>query len=253
MKKNTLSVIVDSLMIVLFVMLFKKNVINLKFHEIAGLAVCAIFIIHIIINYKWIAGVTKNLFAKSTPVKTRLCYLVDFVLCVCFIGLLISGIDCSKKLFPNLPVLSYKSVAFHFFFAAIMLLSVGIHLGMHWSWIKGMITRHGKWCSKIYSSIRNIIIVFLSCFGAYSLFTSEIGKWLKAPFVSTANAAHGMGGGVGFGNGNHTLESFTVMQVISNCFGLVIKFASITLFIAFVIVMIEKLIKNINSRKLSCC
>src|SRR5574344_15627 len=103
MKKNTFRIIIDSVMLVLFVLLFRKSVISLTFHEAAGLAVCAVFILHLIINYKWIVGVTKKLFSKTTPTKTRIGYLVDFILCVCFLGILISGIDCSQKLFPNFP------------------------------------------------------------------------------------------------------------------------------------------------------
>lgn len=245
MKKNTVRIIVDSLMLVIFVLLFKKSAISLTFHEAVGLAVCAVFILHLIINYKWIVGVTKKLFSKTTPAKTRIGYLVDFILCVCFLGILISGIDCSKRLFPKFPVLNSKATPLHFFFGAVMLICVGIHLGLHWNWIKGILTNHGKWNSKIYSSIRSILIVLLSGFGVYSIATSNMAMWLKAPFSSSANAMHGAGGG----GRPPVIEAVPLSTTIYNCLYLILQFVSIAILIAFVVVMIEKIILYFRNKK----
>lgn len=245
MKKNNVRIIIDSVMLVLFVLLFKKSAISLTFHEAAGLAVCAVFILHLIINYKWIVDVTKKLFSKTTPAKTRIGYLVDFILCICFFGILISGIDCSKIFFPNFPVLNSKATPLHFFFGAVMLICVGVHLGLHWNWIKGMITKHGAWNSKVYSSIRNILIVLLSGFGVYSISTSNMAMWLKATFSSSANAMHRAGGG----GRPPVIEDVPLSTTICNCLYLILQFVSITILIAFVIVIIEKAILYFRNKK----
>src|SRR5574344_553446 len=141
MKKNTLRIIVDIVMFLLFTLMFKKAVISLTFHEAGGLAICLVFVFHLIINYKWIINITKRLFSPIIPVRTKLCYAIDFGLLICFFGVLISGIDCSKILFPHFPELCKKATPIHFFFSSIMLILAGMHLGLHWTWIKGILLK----------------------------------------------------------------------------------------------------------------
>lgn len=50
MKKNTFKLIMDFLMVGLAVLLFKKNVLGLKFHEIAGIVFCTVIIFHLLLN-----------------------------------------------------------------------------------------------------------------------------------------------------------------------------------------------------------
>ena len=71
MKKNTFKIIFDVVLAFGIVLLYKKNVLGLGFHELAGIAICVLFIVHNLINRKWIAAVTKNLFSHRRNFQTE--------------------------------------------------------------------------------------------------------------------------------------------------------------------------------------
>lgn len=73
MKKITyVKFAIDILMAVTFVLFFNKQVLGgLTFHEIAGLAIAAIFFTHVL-NWQWVKKVTVNLSTANYPLKLSL-------------------------------------------------------------------------------------------------------------------------------------------------------------------------------------
>ena len=59
MKKNLQRLVLDVFMLLAIALFFKKNVLTLSYHEIAGLAIILLFVRHWIINRKWIVTGTK--------------------------------------------------------------------------------------------------------------------------------------------------------------------------------------------------
>ena len=186
MKKNTFKIIFDVVMTFGIVLLYKKNVLGLGFHELAGIAICVLFIVHNLINRKWIAAVTKNLFSKTTPVKTRIEYIVDVLLCLAFLGVLITGIGISKTYLSALAFLGNKGKIWHFFFSGCALILTGIHVGLHWKWISGTILGKNKDnVPKLVHIICIVIFVAMMAGGCYALCTSSMKRWISAPFTSS--------------------------------------------------------------------
>ena len=188
MKKNTFKIIFDVVLALGTVLLYKKNVLGLGFHELAGIAICVLFIVHNLINRKWIAAVTKNLFSKTTPAKTRMEYIVDVLLCLSFLGVLITGIGISKKYLSALAFLGNKGKIWHFFFSGCALILTGIHVGLHWKWISGTIL--GKNKDNVPKPVHIIcIVIFVAMMvgGCYALCTSSMKRWISAPFTSSVS------------------------------------------------------------------
>ena len=188
MKKNTFKIIFDVVLALGTVLLYKKNVLGLGFHELAGIAICVLFIVHHLINRKWIAAVTKNLFSKTTPVKTRIEYIVDVLLCLAFLGVLITGIGISKTYLSALAFLGNKGKIWHFFFSGCALILTGIHIGLHWKWIFGTVL--GKNKDRVPRPVHIIcIVIFVAMMvgGCYALCTSSMKRWISAPFTSSVN------------------------------------------------------------------
>ena len=189
MKKNTFKIIFDVVLALGTVLLYKKNVLGLGFHELAGIAVCVLFVVHHLINRKWIAAVTKNLFSKTTPAKTRIEYIVDVLLCLSFLGVLITGIGISKKYLSTLAFLGNKGKIWHFFFSGCALILTGIHVGLHWKWISGTVLGKNKdKVSKPVHIICIVIFVAMMAGGCYALCTSSMKRWLSDPFTSSVSA-----------------------------------------------------------------
>ena len=138
MKKNTFKLILDLIMSALLILMFKKNVLTLAFHEIGGIIVCLLFIFHFIINFNWVKAITKKIFAQNTPFKMRLSYIIDILLLIDTIAILFTGIGISKVFSPKIAFLPKSATPFHFFTGGLFVILICIHIGLHWNWIKNM-------------------------------------------------------------------------------------------------------------------
>jgi hypothetical protein len=145
MKRNTFKFSQNILIAVVFLLLMDaKSFFGLWFHEIAGLVVCALFILHVILNWTWVKVTTKKLFGKIRG-KQRLNYILDFLLLVGFACILISGLAIAKMIdfswlgFSRDHMMIYKTM--HTSFSMLVLIITGIHLGLHWGWVMSRFKR----------------------------------------------------------------------------------------------------------------
>ena len=134
---NFIKISLDIVMTLVFVLLYNKGVISgISFHEIAGLCIGGVFVVHIALNWRWVKQVTINIMKKKMALKTRIGYVVDLLLLCSIVYIIISGIMISKILFPNINVgneMFFKSTHISISYAALLL--IGIHLGLHWDWV----------------------------------------------------------------------------------------------------------------------
>ena len=182
MKKNMIKMILDIVMIVILALLYNSHVAAMSFHEVAGLGVFGLFIIHCLLNIKWITAISKRFFSKSLSLKVRIGYIVNLLLAITFIFEIISGISTSQVLFP---AASHGSAwrGIHHFCGAVSIILVGIHLGLHWSFITGMIKKAIRIKSAVIRKvIAMVLLVAVLSFGAYSIATSSFTNWLREPF-----------------------------------------------------------------------
>ena len=139
MKRNTFKFIQNILIAVVFLLLMDaRSFFGLWFHEIAGLVIYAVFILHLILNWTWVKVITKKLFSRING-KLRFNYILDFLLLVGFVCILISGLAIAKMIdfswlgFKNEHMMIYRSM--HTSFSMLVLLIAGVHLGLHWRWV----------------------------------------------------------------------------------------------------------------------
>ena len=104
MKKiNYVKFALDLLMGIVFALFFNHRILGgLMYHETAGLAIGAAIVIHLIFNHTWIHKITAALFQKGLPLKTRIGWIVDFLLLIDMFVMILAGISISKVLLPDL-------------------------------------------------------------------------------------------------------------------------------------------------------
>ncbi|WP_246483813.1 DUF4405 domain-containing protein [Heyndrickxia vini] len=160
MKKNYIKIVLDLLMAVTFVLLMNPRVLDgLPFHEIAGLLFGVAILTHIGLNFRWVINVTKKIFDRSLPKKTRFSYLLNILLLVSMPTVIITGILISKVVFPSIAIENGHSVrGIHSFFADATLGLVGLHIGVHWQWVmsickKAFKARGGKLRKGVIASV----------------------------------------------------------------------------------------------------
>ncbi|MEA5049600.1 MAG: DUF4405 domain-containing protein [Eubacteriales bacterium] len=185
-QKRILKLIFDSVMLLLLVLMYKKQVISMAFHEIGGLALIGLFVVHHLVNARWIGASSRRLFTRGMPGLVRARYLVDVLLLIAFLTVCVSGILISKVVFSIHVAGNFQ--ALHSFAATLAVLLMGVHLGLHTDYIFGKLLRRGS--GKAAKVALAVVIAAMIAFGGYSLFTTSFLRYLAAP-VQTARFAHG--------------------------------------------------------------
>lgn len=149
MKK--VKILVDILMTIVFILLMCNQVTEAFAHEILGISVTVLFIIHQILNRNFY----KNLF-KGKYNKVKIAYtIVDILLLVMMIIMFISSFMVSQYLFIDLDIGSNSTGRLlHVLSTYSIFMLAGIHLGLHYNQI-----------IKLKKEGRIILNVFLTLFG----------------------------------------------------------------------------------------
>ena len=190
-KKNIVKITLDILMALTFAVLFNKMAFGgMAFHEIAGLAVGAAILFHILLNKEWVKGVTKKLFSKTMPLKTKVAYFIDVLLLTSIAIIIVTGIMMSKVLFANLITVHANVKALHVAASYISLLLIGAHVGLVWNKVMNILKRLLKLPKgKVAGAISTAFAILLFVFGAYNM--GATGYFNKvSPFVA-AYSEHG--------------------------------------------------------------
>lgn len=273
-NKNAMKILLDIVMVLLLVLMFNKNVISMNFHEIGGLVVCGLFVIHMLLNYKWIIGVTKKIFSKGLKFKARLGYIINglLLLIMGFIG--ISGILISKTIFTSISSNNIFWKMGHQVVAGYGIILVGIHIGLHWGFLKNYFKKFIKTPIKVGKSLGVIFVVIIMVYGVYSMGTSNFTRWLSAPFTMSQiggnfnkdtgdgrleenkgylkkkkqveESKNEYGKGVGFKKGKEQMANgIDLLRIIS----VIGTYLSITLSFSIITVLLEKLVNTCYKKK----
>ncbi|MGN0289059.1 MAG: DUF4405 domain-containing protein [Lachnospiraceae bacterium] len=186
MEKKWLKIALDIIMLFVFLLLFNKRVLGMSFHEIGGLCIALAVIIHLLLNGKWIKGVTSKLFCTNIPLRTRIVYVLNLLLLISVALIVFSGAMISKVVFSfNLPG-PWKTI--HYFCAALVIILMGIHLGLHAKYLSGMWSKltHGR---NLPRPISLFLCIIICMFGIYSLSAGSFKQWLSMPFASQRKEA----------------------------------------------------------------
>jgi uncharacterized protein with FMN-binding domain len=172
--KNLFKLVFDLILLVLFGTLYHVSEVNLALHEIAGLVLFALFAVHLLYNWKWIASVGKRFFTKACQPKLRFQYWMNVLLLLVFVAVGVSGVLCSVVVFPRevLPSALWKQI--HLISAAISLILLGVHVGLHWNLIRGVLKKHAIISEKTQARLAPVLNVVITVAGVMGV-VSTIG------------------------------------------------------------------------------
>lgn len=191
--KRKFKIILDIIMLLMTLTLFNKQFISMKYHEIAGLVLIAVVIVHIIVNIKTITAMCKK-FIK-VPLAIKIGLIVDILLFVCFVWIGISGILISHTILTGISSGNMIFKLLHMFIGGISVILLGLHIGLHI-------------CRKPMPSVVAIIIsLVVLCGGIYGVVNSSEIHWLSMPFTVTSQRSEGPNEAIGSDKTEGTMQS----------------------------------------------
>ena len=181
--KQILKIIVDISMTVILLLLMAYSLVGEVAHEWLGTGMFALFVLHHVLNYKWICSLFKG---RYTPYRILQTALVILAL-VSILGSMVSGIVMSGHVFSFLPITGgqWWARTLHMLSAYWEFVFISLHLGLHWSMMMGMASRLWKKRSAVRSWIVRTAGVLLAGYGIYAFLKRGIGSYmfLKNQFV----------------------------------------------------------------------
>lgn len=165
MKKRTMQMAADLLLIIVLLMLMNGQSLGELPHEILGVAFFALFLVHQYLNFSWWKNIGRGKYSAVRILQTilNISLLADILL------MMGSGIAISRALFVGLPVIFDKNTGrtLHLLGAYWGFIAMSMHVGLHFS---GMKEQLGKKIPLFRTKAAAVIYLIVSVFGIYSFF-----------------------------------------------------------------------------------
>lgn len=175
MKK--IKIILDIIMLISMIALMKTNITGLQLHEILGICLFIIFIIHKIVNFKWIKSVGKNIFSKNMKRKPKIMFFLNMILFIFVTLNVITGIVISKFVLVSITVNDIGLFTmFHKFLAWWSLILIARHIGLHWENVVNCFERKYKGLkeNKVLQIFFILLYIIVAIMGIWSLSRSSV-------------------------------------------------------------------------------
>lgn len=163
-----MKIIVDILMFILMLLEFSKGYMKPIFHEIFGIALCILVVIHLILNRNYL----KSLFKGKYNTKRSIMLIVNLGFFITFFLSILLGLLSSQELLKFMNIKNINITNLHKVFAYISLIFMGLHLGINFN------AMFGKLEKKVNKIVIYIIEILLVIYGIYSFIKLDILKHL---------------------------------------------------------------------------
>lgn len=175
-RKTILKIAVDIGMTVMLLLLMTYELIGAVAHEWLGIGIFGLFVVHHILNRKWIRCVFKGKYALFRIWQTIL--VIGILLTM--VGSMYSGVILSEHALSFLPIKGGWAFArsLHMVCAYWGFILMSLHLGLHWGMMVGMAKRFIKETPIVGKYLFRVIALLAAGYGAYAFIQREIGRYM---------------------------------------------------------------------------
>ena len=175
-RKQSVRIVVDIAMTAVLLFLMTYELIGQVSHELLGIIMFVLFILHHILNSRWTKNLIKGKYTALRTLQTVLVVLVLFWVA----GSIFSGVMLSRHIFSFLPFGNGLSFArnLHMLSAYWGFVFMSLHLGFHWNMMMGMVKRLTKNSSAMWAWVFRIIALIIAGYGVYAFIKRDIGSYL---------------------------------------------------------------------------
>ncbi|CUX74394.1 DUF4405 domain-containing protein [Enterocloster clostridioformis] len=180
--KKRIKMIVDFMMVIVLLFLMTYSLVGETVHEVLGIAMFILLVIHHVLNAGWYKGIIKGKYnaVRITMTITNMAMLVLMLLQI------IAGIVLSKHVFSFMG-LTIGTGTFRLIHLAVpywLFVLTSFHLGLHWKMMLTVFSR-GKTFGKKSAWICRIIVIGVSVYGVYAFIRRQFSDYmfLKSQFA----------------------------------------------------------------------
>ena len=175
-------IIVDAAMTASMLLLMAYGLVGEAAHEWIGMGMFALFVLHHVLNRRWIGAVPNG---RYTPLRFVQTLLVGLIL-LCMLGSMGSGIIISRYVFAFLPKHGGYEMAekLHMLCAYWGFVLMSLHLGIHWNMLLTMARKKLR-PNKVRTWTLLIIGYLFAAYGVVAFVRRDVGLYLllKSHFV----------------------------------------------------------------------
>lgn len=182
-KKLMGKIWIDVGMTICLLLLMPYSLFSETAHEWIGMVMLVLFIVHHILNRKWISSMGNGTYTAFRMLQT-LFVIIMFIL---MLGSMLSGVLLSNHIFRMVRISGTSMMArqIHMLCAYWGMMVMSLHLGIHWNTAVLMVSRLWKRPSIVRAWSARIAAVILAGYGIYAFGKRQIGDYLlmKMHFV----------------------------------------------------------------------
>ena len=161
-------IIVDILMFIAVVLEFSKLYLSPLVHELLGICIFILMIVHLSFNKKYI----KNIFKKKKSASELIMFIINICVFASIMISIISGILISEVLFKSFSKYNTMISKIHIISSYVSIMSLGLHLGLN---LKFITSKFKIFKNNIFGIILQLIMI---CCGIYSIYKSNFFSYL---------------------------------------------------------------------------
>ncbi len=138
---------VDAVLLGIFLLLMAPRITGLALHEILGVAMAGLVVIHLLLSWRWIAVTSRQMFRDATA-RRRINYAINLALFVLVVLVIASGLVISEVVLPWAGVTTIDDRAWralHNQSLNWLMLCAGLHLAMNWGWVARTVGARRWW------------------------------------------------------------------------------------------------------------
>lgn len=151
-------------------------------HEWVGAGMFVLFILHHILNRRWWTGICKGRYTAVRTLQT----VIDLLTLAAMLGLMVSGVILSSKVFAFLHIQGHMAFARRLHMAASYwgFLLMAAHLGLHWGRLLGL-ARKTRSANKPVSPLPTVLGALIAVYGVFAMVKRDLATYLfiRSEFV----------------------------------------------------------------------
>lgn len=151
-------------------------------HEWVGVGMFLLFILHHIFNRGWWVRICKGRYTAVRTLQT----VIDLLTLAAMVGLMVSGVILSSKVFAFLHIRGHMAFARRLHMAASYwgFVLMAAHLGLHWGMLLGM-ARKTRPADKPASPLPTVLGALIAVYGVFAMVKRDLATYLflRSEFV----------------------------------------------------------------------